>query len=123
MTPLDPLLREIIHTDNGKFRPYDRYAAIVPGMHWLPLSGKLLNGEYECFMLRMDPGAVSKPHEHMGHEEFLILEGSLIDNDGTEYQSGDFVSLLPGSKHSSHTAGGCLLLVILRGNNRALDED
>ena len=74
-------------------------------------------------MLRMDPGAVSKPHEHMGHEEFLILEGSLIDNDGTEYQSGDFVSLLPGSKHSSHTPGGCLLLVILRGNNRALDEN
>lgn len=123
MTPLDPLLREITHTDSGKFRPYDRYAAIVPGMYWLPLSGSLLNGEYECFMLRMDPGAVSRPHEHMGHEEFLILEGSLIDNDGTEYRSGDFVSLLPGSKHSSHTPGGCLLLVMLRGNNRALDEN
>jgi len=123
MAPLDPSLREITRTDSGKFRPYDRYAAIVPGMHWLPLSGKLLNGEYECFMLRMDSGAVSRPHEHMGNEEFLILEGSLIDNDGTEYQTGDFVHLLPGSKHSSHTKGGCLLLVILRGNNRALDEN
>jgi anti-sigma factor ChrR (cupin superfamily) len=122
MKPLDPLLRNIIKTDKGSFKPYDRYGTIVPGMFWLPLSGELLNGEYECFMLRMEPTAVSKPHEHMGHEEFLILEGSLIDNDDTEYLPGDFVSLLPGSKHSSRSPEGCLLLVILRGNNRALEE-
>jgi anti-sigma factor ChrR (cupin superfamily) len=122
MKPLDPLLRNIIKTDKGSFKPYDRYGTIVPGMFWLPLSGELLNGEYECFMLCMESTAVSKPHEHMGHEEFLILEGSLIDNDGTEYLPGDFVRLLPGSKHSSHSPEGCLLLVILRGNNRALEE-
>ena len=122
MKPLDPLLRSIIKTDSGAFKPYNRYGTIVSGMYWLPLSGELLNGEYECFMLRMDPTAISKPHEHMGHEEFLILEGNLIDNDGTEYRTGDFVHLVPGSKHSSHTPAGCLLLVILRGNNRALEE-
>jgi anti-sigma factor ChrR (cupin superfamily) len=123
MKPLDPLLRDIVNTGSGEFRPYDRYGTLIPGMHWLPLSGKLLNGEYECFMLRMDPGATSRPHEHTGHEEFLVLEGSLRDCDGTEYQPGEFVKFLPGSVHSSQTPAGCLLLVILRGNNRALDKN
>ena len=38
-------------------------------------------------------------------------------------KSGDFVRLLPGSKHSSHTPDGCTLLVMLRGNNRALTDE
>lgn len=120
---LDTSLREIIDTDSSKFQPYNRYGDSVAGMHWIPLSGELLNGEFECFMLRMDPGAISKPHEHTGFEEFLVLDGVLVDCDGSEYKSGDFVRLLPGSKHSSHTPDGCTLLVMLRGNNRALSED
>jgi len=119
---LDTHLREIIKTSADRFKPYDRYGKSVRGMHWVPLSGELRNGEFECFMLRMDPGAVSMPHEHTGYEEFLVLDGVLIDCDATEYKSGDFVRFLPGSKHSSHTTDGCLLLVILRGNNRVLSE-
>ena len=42
---------------------------------------------------------------------------------GLLFRDGDFVRLLPGSKHSSHTPNGCTLLVMLRGNNRALSED
>jgi anti-sigma factor ChrR (cupin superfamily) len=91
-------------------------------MSWIPLSGDLQNGEFECFILRMDPGAQSKPHEHLGFEEFLVIDGELVDCDGTTYRSGDFVRLLPGSKHSSHTPNGCTLLVMLRGNNRALTD-
>ena len=123
MTNLDPKLREIITTGNENLRPYDRYEKPVPGMHWLPLSGRPLNGDYECFILRMDPGAISNPHEHTGFEEFYMLEGQLIDSDGTEFASGDFVKFLPESKHSSHTPNGCLLLVILRGNNRPLTHE
>jgi anti-sigma factor ChrR (cupin superfamily) len=73
-------------------------------------------------MLRMEPSSSSKLHEHLGHEEFLLLEGHLIDLDGVEYKTGDYVHLLPGSIHSSHTIDGCLLMVILRGNNRPLSE-
>lgn len=122
MINLDPKLRLVQNTDETNFKPYNRYGAPVEGMSWLALSGELLNGEFESFMLRMEPGASSKPHEHMGHEEFLVLKGSLIDVDGMEYQAGDYVHLLPGSCHSSHTIDGCLLLVILRGNNRPIEE-
>ncbi len=104
---LDTSLRQIINTGVDEFRPYDRYGDPIPGMSWIALSGELLNGEFECFLLRMEAGAKSRPHEHMGFEEFLIMEGELIDCDGTAYRSGDFVRLLPGSKHSSHTPNGC----------------
>lgn len=119
---LDQNLRQIISTEADKFKPYNRYGEPVTGMWWLALSGELLNGEFECFMLRMDAGARSKPHQHMGFEEFLVLEGELIDCDGSSYRAGDFVRLLPGSKHTSRTPLGCTLLVILRGNNRPLSE-
>ena len=120
---LDQNLRQIINTDTNAFRPYNRYGDPIEGMSWIPLSGELLNGEFECFLLRMDAGAVSKPHEHMGFEEFLVMEGDLVDCDGMVYHTGDFVRLHPGSKHSSHTPEGCILLVMLRGNNRALEDE
>ena len=123
MMKLDPNLRLTFNTSQTNFVPYNRYGTPVEGMSWLPLSGELLNGEYECFMLRMEPGTSSKPHEHMGHEEFLVLEGHLIDLDGTEYKTGDFVHLLPGSIHSSHTTDGCLMMVTLRGRNRPLSDN
>ncbi len=119
---LDTKLRRIISSRKGNLKPYDRYGEPIPGMSWVALSGELLNGEFECFMLRMDAGASSKPHEHTGYEEFLVIEGELIDCDGSRYRAGDFVRFLPGSKHSSHTPDGCSLLVILRGNNRALSD-
>ena len=120
---LDKNLRQIINAASSEFKPYDRYGDSIAGMSWIPLSGELQNGEFECFLLRMDAGAQSKPHEHLGFEEFLVIDGELIDCDGTTYRSGDFVRLLPGSKHSSHTPDGCTLLVILRGNNRALTDE
>jgi len=75
-----------------------------------------------CYLLRMAPGASSAPHEHVGYEEFFMLDGELTDNDGTVYRRGDFVSLKPGSKHVSHTASGCTLAVFIRGGFRTLDE-
>ena len=75
-----------------------------------------------CYLLRMAPGASSAPHEHVGYEEFFMLDGELTDNDGTVYRRGDFVSLKPGSKYVSHTASGCTLAVFIRGGFRTLDE-
>jgi anti-sigma factor ChrR (cupin superfamily) len=97
---LDTSLRQIINTGDGNFIPYDRYGTPVPGMSWLPLSGERLNDDFECFLLRMDAGARSKPHEHTGFEEFLVMDGELVDCDGSSYRAGDFVRFGPGSKHS-----------------------
>ena len=120
---LDTSLRQIITSTIDQYKPYNRYGDPIAGMSWIPLSGELMNGSFECFLLRMDPGARSKPHEHMGHEEFLVLEGELVDCDGQSFKNGDYVHFNPGSKHSSTSPEGCTMLVILRGNNRSLRPD
>ena len=43
------------------------------------------------YIYRMEPGASSSPHHHLGAEEFFMIEGELIDNDGTIYRAGDIV--------------------------------
>jgi hypothetical protein len=35
--------------------------------------------------MRMEPGAVTIAHDHPGMEEFLILEGDLVDSDGATF--------------------------------------
>ncbi|MFT3987811.1 cupin domain-containing protein [Aestuariivirga sp.] len=60
---------------------------------------------------RMPPGMTTRPHRHNGHEQFLILEGELIENDGTVFRKGDLVWLRDGTEHCSHTPNGCLLAV------------
>jgi len=92
-------------------------------MSWILLSGEVHNGTFECFLLHMDAGARSRPHEHTGGEAFLMLDGELIDRDDQHFHCGDYVRFEPGSKHSSHTLDGCTMLVILRGNNRSLRAD
>lgn len=116
---LDPKLRQIIRCEDIKMRPYDRYGEPRDDMDWFPLDGKADEG-FECFLLRFQPGTSSTPHEHSGHEQFLMLDGELEDCDGTTYKAGDFVTLRPGSRHYSVSAQGCTLLVILRGQNYAL---
>ena len=53
-------------------------------------------------------------HVHDGHEEFLLLEGELIDHDGFKYEKGDLVWLEAGTEHNSYSPNGALLAVFFR---------
>ncbi len=119
---LDSTLRHVIKCGEIELRPYDRYGEPRGDMDWFPLSGKTGEG-YECFLLRFQPGARSTPHEHSGHEQFLMLDGELEDCDGTVFRAGDFVTFKPGSRHYSVSKKGCTMLVVLRGQNYALCGD
>ena len=76
-------------------------------MSWLPLS----------FDRETQQGHVPDAHAaRCGHdrarppgmEEFLILEGDLVDSDGTVFGPGDFVSYEAGTHHNSWTeAAAC----------------
>ena len=50
------------------------------------------------------------PHTHECMEEFLIMEGELIESDGTVLKEGDLASYRPGTRHNSRTETGCLLV-------------
>ena len=81
---------------------------------WYNLSFDQETGQ-GSYLYKMGAGARSNPHEHLGPEEFFVLEGDLIDSDGYEYKKGDFVSLGVGSKHDSFSPSGCILVVTHRG--------
>ena len=113
--------RRVVSRADLDFRPYDRYGAPIPGMSWHPVTDERESGE-ASFFLKFEPGARSRPHEHVATEEFLMLEGELVDPDGRVFKAGDFVSYPPGSRHASHSPGGCVMLVFLRARNRTLEE-
>ena len=115
--------RKITDLYNVEFTPFDNYGVVVPGMSWHTISYSRENGGQGTYVLKMEPGAKSLPHEHMGFEEFLMLDGELTDPDGKIFKKGDFISFEPGSKHSSHTINGCLVLVFMRGINQPLQNE
>ena len=108
--------RKVTNPFNVKFEPFDNYGSEIPGVSWHKITYNQDTGQ-GTYILKMDPEAKSLPHEHKNYEEFLILDGELIDPDNKILKKGDFVTFEPGSTHSSYTKNGCLLLVFMRDKN------
>jgi anti-sigma factor ChrR (cupin superfamily) len=102
--------RTITSIATTPFNAYDLDGPVQPEMSWLSISYRRETG-VGSYLMRMQPGAETIAHVHPGYEEFLVLEGELIDSDGTVFKTGDFVSFAPGTHHSSRTETGCLLAV------------
>jgi len=111
--------RKITNPLDVKFEPFDNYGAPVPGMSWYKISYNKETGQ-GSYILKMKSGSKSLPHKHINYEEFLILDGELIDPDNKIFKKGDFITFEPGSSHSSYTKTGCLLLVFQRAKNQPL---
>lgn len=101
--------RSIVNVYDDDFGPYDMEGPVQKDM-------SLLLGSYSyaskrgIYVMRMEPGAETIAHTHGCTEEFLILEGELIESDGTVLKRGDLVTYDPGSHHNSRTETGCLLI-------------
>ena len=113
--------RKITDLYNVKFEPFDNYGAPVSGMSWHKISYNKETGQ-GSYILKMEPGAKSLSHKHINYEEFLMLDGELIDPDNKVFKKGDFITFEPGSYHSSYTKTGCLLLVFQRARNEPLKK-
>ena len=101
--------RRIVNLYDSLYEAYDLEGEVQDNVY-------LLNISYDrdratgWYVIRMEPGTASIPHKHAKHEEYLILEGELIESDGTVLKKGDFVSYPPDSYHNSRTETGCLLI-------------
>ena len=104
-----PRKRSIVNIHEASFGPYDLEGPVQREMSLLPISYDATTRR-GVYVMRMAPGAVTLPHRHACMEEFLILEGELIESDGTVLRRGDFTSYPPGSRHNSRTETGCLLV-------------
>ncbi|MFN8224311.1 MAG: cupin domain-containing protein [Gaiellales bacterium] len=101
--------RTVVNVHTAVFREYDMEGPVQPEISWLPVSYDDASG-HGTYLMRLQPGAVTISHEHKGLEEFLIIEGTLTDSDGTVFRTGDFVSYRGGT-HNSWTDDGCLIAV------------
>lgn len=111
--------RKITNLNYLNFKPFDKYGKSIKGWSWHKISFNEKTN-FGTYVSKLEPGTKTLPHIHTGYEEFLILEGELIDSDGTIFKKGDFISYQPNSSHSSYTENGCLILTFMRGHNKQI---
>ena len=104
-------MREIIKTASTPFEVYDLDGPVQEDMSKLQLSYDQETSQ-GAYMMRMKPGAETIRHVHKRREEYFIIEGDVVESDGTELGPGDYVIYQPGSEHNSRTVNGCLLIGI-----------
>lgn len=85
----------------------------TPGCLLLHFQGGASRREAITGFVRMEIGAPFPEHEHVGTETVLILQGALLDSDGTEHRAGDEIELAPGTTHSFVTCGTIPLLYLV----------
>ena len=103
--------RQIIQTASTEFDPYDFDGPLQEDMSYLKLDYDM-DSRQGAYLIRMEAGTETIAHEHKRREEYYILEGELIEDDGTVLRKGDYVIYQPGSYHNSRTETGCLILGI-----------
>jgi anti-sigma factor ChrR (cupin superfamily) len=101
--------RQIIRTKEAEFGKYDFGGPPLEGISQLDLTYDRNTG-FGAYIIRMQPGTETTAHVHTVREEYLIIEGDLVEPDGTVLGPGDYVIYYPGSRHSSRTVDGCLLI-------------
>ena len=112
--------RRIIETEHEYLSPYNRYGTVSSGLKWMPLS-KDEKLEHEVFIVQFEPESSSSLHKHNGYEEFYVIDGELIDDDGKVFKKGDYIKFEKETKHSSYSKTGCTLLVILYAGTNELN--
>lgn len=120
MKPVNPEDRRVANIFETPFTPFVYADGRTDGDAVLQLKTDLPLG-VGFHVYRMPAGLTTRPHEHNGDEQFLILEGELIENDGTRFKKGDLVWLRGGTQHCSYSPEGCLLAVHIAGVEKSLD--
>lgn len=102
----------------------------VDDLPWQPTSFpgieiKVLMQNQETGLLtaltRFAPGARLPLHEHADLEQSYVIEGSLVDDEGTA-SAGNYVWRPAGSTHEAHAPEGALVLSFFLKPNRFIDE-
>ncbi|MGH6946783.1 MAG: cupin domain-containing protein [Kiloniellales bacterium] len=108
--------RRIVNIHSSSYRVYDMEGPVQRDMSYLPLTYDAQGHRMGFYAIRMEPGAVTIPHTHQYNEDYLILEGDLVEPDGRVLGPGDFVHYDPGTRHNSRSETGCLLIGCDWGN-------
>jgi mannose-6-phosphate isomerase-like protein (cupin superfamily) len=110
MIPIRPSDRIVRNLHRDAFVRFEAGGIVEHGASYLQLDAARPAGT-GLYAYPMEPGARTVPHQHTSDELFVVLEGELVDHDGTRYGPGDMVLLRAGTQHGSTTPDGCTLLV------------
>jgi anti-sigma factor ChrR (cupin superfamily) len=113
MKPVAPGERLMINLRDVEFEPYINESGEADGLAFQLDRDRRLGTGFHLY--KMEPGYTTIPHRHSGNEEFYIISGEAVDNDGTVYRSGDLVLMKDGTEHCSYSKDGCVILVYLEG--------
>ena len=100
---------KVINTNKAEYYIYDFEGPALDGVYQLDLSYDQETG-HGAYMIRMEPGTITTKHVHTLREEYLILEGDIIESDGTVLGAGDYIIYEPESEHNSRTESGALVI-------------
>ena len=114
--------RKVVNYKDAEFETYSLQGKPQADLSWHNISWSD-EDDSGFFLIKFDPGGVSLPHEHLGTEEFVILEGEIMDHDGWVYRPGDCVSLAKGSRHFSSSNTGAIVAVFVRGGFATIGAD
>ena len=78
------------------------------GVAWHPIR-EASEPDDGFYLLRIPAGERAPRRDADVSEEFIVLQGSLIDSDGATLVDGDFVSYRPGTDHEAMSPDGCIL--------------
>ncbi|MBR8184211.1 cupin domain-containing protein [Burkholderia ambifaria] len=104
-------LRYVI--DERDWKPMKIGGTVLPDFHWIPVAQDE-NGAWQSYWMRMRPGARSPEHVHESTELLFVEHGVFADGDGVDYLPGDMVVYRAGSRHTSYSKEGCVVLVVAR---------
>ncbi|MEM6996295.1 MAG: cupin domain-containing protein, partial [Myxococcota bacterium] len=93
---------------NGELHAIDKDDAwddMVPGVRYRDFEGGPAIGEAHGGLIRVAAGASFPPHEHVGDEAMLILQGEVEDDSGTRYSAGDLIESASGTSHALRNVG------------------
>lgn len=113
---LDPLASRFVDIES---LPWE--AAQFPGIEFKTLLIEPGTGLLTA-LVKMAPGAVLPDHQHVEIEQTYVIEGELVDDDGT-VTAGGFVWRPAGSRHAAHAPSGALILGMFIRPNRFFDGD
>lgn len=112
MKPVEKNHRKIVNIESAEFKPWELDSGADSGQSLVQLNTAKADG-VGFHLFRMAPGTTTDAHRHTGDEEFYVLDGDLVDNDGTRYVPGDLVWMKEGTEHHSYTENGCTLVVYI----------
>jgi anti-sigma factor ChrR (cupin superfamily) len=83
-----------------------------PGVWRKPLAREDAERGHATSLVKFEPGANFKQHDHPLGEEIFVVSGTFSDHSG-DYHAGSYLRNPEGFCHAPFSAGGCVLLVKL----------